>query len=437
MKRTVPLARTQSASITPRDQSLAPGSSAIATPPALHFHSVPQATPDLAATTPNSFQLQNLDWDDLFFAENGTREPSDLDIGFDLEALVDEPPQPSQIGVVDRGNFDQETNDYCLSFLDEMLKASPQPQTQERSLDNLPGVTAQLCGLTGDMDPYVLRRYRYNDNGEFCFSKLSIRTVQDSTIPVQFLLSPKDLSLDSTLEAELEEGDGLSAENERDRLSDLIPNGIGKRLIGLFFRFVAAQFPILSKSEPPDPESAPIHLLAAIYSIALPFATYDDRLCIDFAYKAPSTRKLFNLAWKSLNRSLHAPTVTTVQSALILLLRPPANELVLDSAFKWALLGTLVSTAQTIGLHLDVSNWRLPKHELLLRKRLSWAVFAFDKWFALSLGRPSHINSNDWLIIQLKASDIEDEYEAFSPDTSLCLQLSHLTLILDRVLVDL
>lgn len=388
-------------------------------------------------TTPNNFELQNLDWNDLFQAENGTKEHPDLDIGFDLDIMVDDPPEPSQIEVVDRGNFAQETNDYSLSFLDEMLKVNLQPQTQERSLDNLPDVTAQLCGLTGDMDPYVLRRYRYDDKGEFCFSKLSIRTAQDSAIPVQFLLSPRDLSSDSTLEADLEDGTALSPENERHRLSNLIPEGIGKRLIGLFFRFVAAQFPILSKREPPDPESAPIHLLGAIYSIALPFATYDDRLCIDFAYKAPSAQKLFNLAWKSLNRSLHAPTLATVQAALILLLRPPSNELVLDSAFKWALLGILVSTAQTIGLHLDVSHWKLPKQELLLRKRLSWAVFAFDKWFALSLGRPSHINSNDWLLIRLEASDIEDEYESFNPDTSLSLQLSHLTVILDHVLVDL
>jgi hypothetical protein len=68
---------------------------------------------------------------------------------------------------------------------------------------------------------------------------------------------------------------------------------------------------------------------------------------------------------------------------------------------------------------------------------LSWAVFAVDKWFALSFGRPTHINTNDWLLTQLEASDIEDEFETFCPDTSMCLQFSHLTGSLDRVLADL
>jgi hypothetical protein len=439
VKRTAPRGRTPPVSSTSRSQNLAAGASAIPIPPSLHPHSVSEPTPpDHTITAPNSFLLQNHDCNDFFPAGNGTEEPLDLDMVFDPEILVDELPQPSQLPAIGGRSFDQEMNDFNLSSFDEIFKASPQPQTQERSLDNLLDVTAQLCGLTGDMDPYVLRRYRYNDDGEFRFFKLSIRTVQDSAMPVQFVLSPKELSSDSSQEAELEEdGDALSAGNERDTLSTLIPAEIGKRLIQLFFRFIALQFPILSKTEPPDPESAPIHLLAAIYCIAQSFATYDDRLCVDFAYKTPSTQRLFNIAWKSLNRSLHVPTLATVQTALILLLRSPTNELLLDSAFKWALLGTLVSTAQTIGLHLDASQWRLPKHELLLRKRLSWAVFAVDKWFALSFGRPTHINTNDWLLTQLEASDIEDEFETFCPDTSMCLQFSHLTGSLDRVLADL
>lgn len=89
------------------------------------------------------------------------------------------------------------------------------------------------------------------------------------------------------------------------------------------------------------------------------------------------------------------PTIATIQSGLILLLRPPVNELVLDSAFKWTLLGTVVSASQSIGLHLDARSWKLPQEEVLLRRRISWTVFAFDKWLALSLGRPCHINRLD------------------------------------------
>ncbi|KAL2060866.1 hypothetical protein VTL71DRAFT_8918 [Oculimacula yallundae] len=325
----------------------------------------------------------------------------------------------------------------AVSF-EDFFGATPSVQAQERSLDNLPSMAAELCGLTGDMDPYVLRRYRYNDNSEFEFSKLSIRATQDEAVPVQFLLSPTDLSSASRTEAELEDGGLRSMDSDRERLSELIPIEIGKRLIQLFIRFVCPQFPILSKTAPPDPQTAPIvQLLAAIYCVAQPFAIYDDRLCIDFAYRAPSTETLFNISWRSLNRALNLPTLAAVQSGLVLLLRPPVNELVLDSGFKWSLLGTVVSLAQSIGLHLDASSWKLPREELLLRKRISWAVYAFDNWLALSLGRPSHINKLDWLIVQLEAADLGDETDNLPPKLSICLQFSRLTSILDRVLTEL
>ena len=205
-----------------------------------------------------------------------------------------------------------------------------------------------------------------------------------------------------------------------------------------FFKFVCPQFPILSSSSPPDPATSSVHLLASIYCIGQQFASYDDRLCIDYAYRPPSSHALFNIAWKSINRSMHAPTIETVQSGLILLLRSPANELVLDSAFKWSLLGSVLSTAQTVGLHLDASHWRLPQEELLLRKRLSWAVFAADKWLALSLGRPSHINASDWLVTELVSEDLEEAASDMrSEATSICLQFSRLTNLLEKVLTQL
>ena len=326
-------------------------------------------------------------------------------------------------------------DDFHPRFFDEIFKESPRTQAHERSLDQLPDVTAQLCGLTGDMDPYLLRRYRYNENAEFGFSKLSIRTTQDTTLPVQFLLSNKDLSSESQAETELEDEQHLSVGNGRSLLSNLIPTEIGRRLIKLFYRFISPQFPILLPSEPPEPETSPVHLLAAIYCLAQPFSTFDDRLCIDFAYKTPSSQKLLNIAWKSLNKSLHAPTMATIQASLILLLQPPTNELVLDSAFKWALMGSVVSSAQTLGLHLDASQWRLPKNEVTLRRRLSWAVYTFDKWYALSLGRPSHVTVDDWLVVELTAIDLDGEFD-FNTG-SLCIELSHLTRILDKVLTQL
>jgi hypothetical protein len=95
-----------------------------------------------------------------------------------------------------------------------------------RSLDNLQDATAQLCGLTGDMDPYVLQHYKYDANSEFAFSRLTIRQVQESQLPVQFLLSKQELAKEARAEAAL-------STSELANLDAIVPPEIGQRLIKL------------------------------------------------------------------------------------------------------------------------------------------------------------------------------------------------------------
>jgi Fungal specific transcription factor domain len=119
-----------------------------------------------------------------------------------------------------------------------------------------------------------------------------------------------------------------------------------------------------------------------------------------------------------------------------MLLQPPSNPLLLESPLKWALLGLTVSMAQTLGLYLDPTAWNLPAEEIESRKRLAWLVWAADKWFAFSLGRPSHISKNDWMVIEL---DIELDHPGAADQSSrfYTTQFSKLTLILDSVLTAL
>ncbi|KAL4744048.1 fungal-specific transcription factor domain-containing protein [Aspergillus similis] len=311
---------------------------------------------------------------------------------------------------------------YQPSLLLPNLEGAP------RSLDNLPDVTAQLCGLTGDMDPYVLQHYKFDANSEFAFSKLTIRRVQESAVPVQFLLSKQELAAESQAEAELHQ------HLEPIDLSAVVPPEIGGRLIRLFFRFIQPQFPLLYEDSPPNPGSTPTHLLAAIYCIAQPFAPFDDCLCVELAYTPLSAQALLNMAWRSLNQSLSQPTISSVQAAIILLLRQPTNQLVLDSAWKWTLLGMTVSMAQTLGLHLDPHTWNLPESETVLRRRLSWLIYTVDKWLAFSFGRPSHISKDDWLVTEISESDLQRKEQAVP---SFPREFSNLTSILDTILGNL
>lgn len=211
----------------------------------------------------------------------------------------------------------------------------------------------------------------------------------------------------------------------------------GLILLKSFFRFVNPQFPVLSRTNKPCPRSSPTHLLAAIYSITQPFTVFDDKLSIELAYSHPSQQTLSNIAWRSLNDEISEPTILSLQAALIMLLQPPSNPLLLESPLKWALLGLVVSMAHTLGLYLDPTAWNLPPDEIESRKRLAWLVWAADKWNAFSLGRPSHISRNDWMIIdfdmeQTPLSDPADQSGQFYTT-----QFSKLTLILDIILTDL
>lgn len=174
-------------------------------------------------------------------------------------------------------------------------------------------------------------------------------------------------------------------------------------------------------------------MLAAIYSITQPFTLFDDYLSIELAYSPPSPHALTNLAWRSLNDEISEPTIFSVQTALILLLQPSKNPLLLESPLKWSLLGLTVSMAQTLGLYLDPSAWNLPAEEIETRRRLSWLVWAVDKWFAFSLGRPSHISRNDWLITDLNPSNDATDHSN-EPYTT---HFARLTNILDTILTEL
>ncbi|KAB8212544.1 hypothetical protein BDV34DRAFT_208264 [Aspergillus parasiticus] len=342
-----------------------------------------------------------------------------------------EDPPASVLGSGDHGIMDA----LMLSMYEGqgLSPIQPNPALGPPSLDNHPSLSSQLCGLTGDMDPYVLRHYRFDARAEFPFSKLAIRSVQDTEMPVQFLLSNPELSNESKAATSLA---APFAEEALPELSQIVAPEIGERLIQLFLRFINRQFPILSEDSLPAPRAASTHLLAAIYLITQPFTTFDDYLCIEFVYSPPSPQVLFRIAWSELNNALSQPTVQSLQAALILLLHPPLNPLLLDSAAKWTLLGMTVSMAQTLGLHLDPTMWNLPSNEVRTRRRLSWAVFALDKWLAFSFGRPSHISKDNWLITELESSDIEPGDPA-SGAHPYAIEFSRLTTILDNVLTSL
>ena len=72
------------------------------------------------------------------------------------------------------------------------------------------------------------------------------------------------------------------------------------------------------------------------------------------------------------------------------------------------LMSTAVSVSQTIGLHREPASWHLtPVHERKLRRRLWWALYTMEKWFALARGMPSHISVEEYDVETLDTQDLE------------------------------
>ncbi|KAJ0328964.1 hypothetical protein COL5a_004759 [Colletotrichum fioriniae] len=164
------------------------------------------------------------------------------------------------------------------------MRRAPPPSGSIEEVESPPGANPQLLGLSGDMDPLLLRHYRFDDRGMFGFKELAIHSVQDQPVPCQFLVSQQSIFSRRRQEA----GFDQSQENlNRQELENIIPLRVGERLIKLFWDFIQPQWPILSTSQPAEPSLSPPYLLAAIYSITLPFALHDDKLSVDVAYDNP------------------------------------------------------------------------------------------------------------------------------------------------------
>ncbi|KAL1882132.1 hypothetical protein VTK73DRAFT_2223 [Phialemonium thermophilum] len=261
---------------------------------------------------------------------------------------------------------------------------------------------AENLGLSGDMDPYLLQRYKADIAGVFKFKQLAIHAVQETPVPIQFLVSQPSLFSQSR-----EETGHVPASQEelRFELEQIVSIEMGHRLIDLFDRFVAPQYPIFARHDVPNPSLTPPHLLGAIYSIAFPFSMYDDKLCIDLAYDTLPYPALSRLINQGLAGELYSPSLAGVQTLLLLVARPSSNYLISDASYRWTTLGLLVASAVNLGLHLDPSNWNVKPWQVALRRRLSFIIYALDRWLAASLGRPPHIDQANWLVTSVEMTD--------------------------------
>lgn len=189
-------------------------------------------------------------------------------------------------------------------------------------------------------------------------------------------------------------------------------------------------------AQSPDPTTSDPCLLAAIYLVALSFAGFDDYLSVQIAYDLPDSEKLWILALCATRQGSQRPGFGTLQTVILLLVAPSHKPLMPDYSTKWSLVGTMVTTSQTLGLQFDVSHWNVSPAEAELRKRLSWVVEMIDVWHAAALGRTCLIREDDWLVPEPRLDHFSDQENQTTMPKHF-IHMYKLSMILRKVLTTL
>lgn len=212
----------------------------------------------------------------------------------------------------------------------------------------------------------------------------------------------------------------IRQEQEADMVERLIyPHG--RILVDIFFKLVHPFFPILHErvflekyGRSYRELSAP--LLASIYSLALQWWDFHPKL---IGFQKPDNSIINNLnelAFTTFFRRIDKPKLSMVQAGLLIL------QCRMNQSDNWVICSNLVALAEELGLGVDCQDWKLPKWEKDLRKRLSWAVWSQDKWIALIEGRQSHlILGRNWLVKLLN----KDDFPQIAPTTEVQKNSTH------------
>jgi hypothetical protein len=199
-----------------------------------------------------------------------------------------------------------------------------------------------------------------------------------------------------------------------------------------FFKYVFPSFPVISRTEfgitstTPLPSlqvitTIPIHLLAAIYASTLRFCPYDDHLCILNGYELPESSRIWRIAYEALSSAVHTPHLSVIQASLLYIEKAPtgASCAAADTPYIYSQLGSIVTQAFSMGLHLDCQDWYIPAWEKRLRRRLWWAVFVEDKWRCIFRGMPSLVSDDQWDVSELTDRDfVLESLDEESPSIS-------------------
>ncbi|GJC91317.1 fungal specific transcription factor [Colletotrichum higginsianum] len=131
-------------------------------------------------------------------------------------------------------------------------------------------------------------------------------------------------------------------------------------------------------------------LLSSLYAHTMTYWAQSPRLAVQHR---PDTRFIWNQTNDALYSEIHlSPGISTLLAILLNIAGRPLTSIIGNGL----LLGSAISLCHSLGLNRDSSDWDIPEAEKLLRTKIWWAIFVYDKWSSLAYGTPPQLRSGQY-----------------------------------------
>ncbi|KAJ8654272.1 hypothetical protein O0I10_010094 [Lichtheimia ornata] len=206
-----------------------------------------------------------------------------------------------------------------------------------------------------------------------------------------------------------------------------IPNmtvGLADALIELYFRYIHPTAPFINKiafleqyyfQNPQLPDK---YLLYSVCSVAGKYLAKEKEMLAKHNISVETmyalNQQLYARAEKVLETVFRRSSINTVSALILLASFSPTNDQAEqdDDRLQWFMVGT----AQDLGLHRSSTRWRLPEHEIELRRRVWYSVYGVDREMSASLGRPLTILDGDFDVEMPSPYEIGSSYDRDTRD---------------------
>lgn len=222
------------------------------------------------------------------------------------------------------------------------------------------------------------------------------------------------------------EGGQHDRSNDCDSIERLV-HPYGRSLVNAFFMFFQPEYPVLHEKIFVEKylrtyrELMPA-LLGAVYLLGMRRWNHSLELC---TVPKPEhiVAPLYELTLNTFFKASGGSSLSVVQAGLLLL------QCSYSDSRHLSICSVINAVSYRLALNRICLHWRLPRWEINLRIRLSWAIYSQSTWTSLFESIPPLIQDSSWYLSSLNPDMFDNGSNEVSHNGSLFIELNKLSLI--------